>query len=510
MTTLLRRISSQSPQLNVTGIPSESTTLARRPFPLVVMQRRHRTTIPAPGHAWTGLLPGTTGTAPAVYWTTWHRRPPRRLDTGDHQIHRHQSHTSNGTRSANLTTLRRHISGLSLRAPHHLSVVIASESNTLAPALLARYQAEKGAGSGSSFDPSKHPRDNVGRFTSKGEGETASGGVTSAFRAKNQGNASSSAPLRPKLRRTDTFETGTGHIWDVDGRPWELTRQQVKDWEAITSRGALSDGLSRVVPSFWTSIEDFEAEVRRQARSYRDQILRVEGSAADANPIDLAKRHRDRAQTALQRDFTKAASTVDNATFVARLAKAPWKMGVKALTTTAERQAAAAIRAEARSLATKQIAKAAAEKIDDVGNLLKIHIPDAVDTQAITVKSDSWALRHAEITSRLQQHLSHALKQAKLTPSQLKDAQRSGRGPMHWGTQIDTRFKNLVQNDYLLHGDVVVSPRKLPSSGGAPDVIDLRSKRWWDATTTAEEFAKKLPKYESTYGEGTSLLYSQP
>ena len=315
---------------------------------------------------------------------------------------------------------------------------------------------------------------------------------------------------RHPCARTDTFETGTGHIWDVDGRPWELTRQQVKDWEAITSRGALSDGLSRVVPSFWTSIEDFEAEVRRQARSYRDQILRVEGSAADANPIDLAKRHRDRAQTALQRDFTKAASTVDNATFVASLAKAPLKMGVKALTTTAERQAAAAIRAEARSLATKQIAKAAAEKIDDVGNLLKIHIPDAVDTQAITVKSDSWALRHAEITSRLQQHLSHALKQAKLTPSQLKDAQRSGRGPMHWGTQIDTRFKNLVQNDYLLHGDVVVSPRKLPSSGGAPDVIDLRSKRWWDATTTAEEFAKKLPKYESTYGEGTSLLYSQP
>ncbi|HEY4259146.1 MAG TPA: hypothetical protein VGM98_03255 [Schlesneria sp.] len=116
----------------------------------------------------------------------------------------------------------------------------------------------------------------------------------------------------------------------------------------------MSDGLSRVVPSFWTSIEDFESEVRRQARSYRDQIRRVEGSAADANPIDLAKRHRDRAQTALQKDFTKAATTVDNVTFLASLAKAPLKLGVKALTTTAEHQAAAAIGAEARSLAASQ------------------------------------------------------------------------------------------------------------------------------------------------------------
>jgi hypothetical protein len=228
-----------------------------------------------------------------------------------------------------------------------------------ARAMLARYQAEnekaaKGTGPGNQFDPTKHPRDDIGRFAENGEGGTTTVGETSAFRTKSEGNGSSSAPSRRKLRRTDTIETGTGHIWDVDGRPWELTRQQVKDWDAITSRGALSDGLSRVVPSFWTSIEDFEAEVRRQARSYRDQILRVEGSAADANPIDLARRHRDRAQTALQKEFVKAATTVDNVTFVAGLAKAPLKLGVKALTTTAEHQAAAAIASEARSLAALQ------------------------------------------------------------------------------------------------------------------------------------------------------------
>jgi hypothetical protein len=223
----------------------------------------------------------------------------------------------------------------------------AAATTARAVATLAHYQAEKekspkGTGPNRTFVESEHDRIPAGQ---------SDGG---RFRAMNQGNGSAIPPSRPKLRRADTLETGTGHIWDVDGRPWELTRQQIKDWDAITSRSAWSEGLHAILPSFWTSIADFEAEVRRQARSYRDQILRVEGSAVDANPIDLANRRRDRAQAALQKDFAKAATTVDNLTFMASLAKAPVKLGVKTLTNTAERQAAAAMGAKARSLAASQ------------------------------------------------------------------------------------------------------------------------------------------------------------
>ena len=87
---------------------------------------------------------------------------------------------------------------------------------------------------------------------------------------------------------------------------------------------------------------------------------------------------------------------------------------------------------------------------------------------------------------------------------------KNGRASTHWGTQIDTRFKELVQNDPLLRGEVAVSPRSLPKGSGAPDVIDLRSKRWWDVTSTAEEFAKKPAKYGTQFGDGTSLLYGEP
>jgi len=123
---------------------------------------------------------------------------------------------------------------------------------------------------------------------------------------------------------------------------------------------------------------------------------------------------------------------------------------------------------------------------------------------------DAWALRHTGITARLKEHLSHAVKQAKLTPAQARDVMKNGRASTHWGTQIDTRFKELVQNDPLLRGDVAVSPRSLPEGSGAADVIDLRSKRWWDVTSTAKEFAKKPAKYGTQFGDGTSLLYGEP
>ena len=132
--------------------------------------------------------------------------------------------------------------------------------------------------------------------------------------------------------------------------------------------------------------------------------------------------------------------------------------------------------------------------------------------------ADAWAKRHAWITARLKEHLQQAIKQAKLSREQVADIMKSGRASVHWGTQIDARFKELVQNDVLLQGEVSVSPRFLRDGAtgkfrgwpGAPDVVDLRAKRWWDVTSTAEEFAKKPPKYRTLYGDGTPLLYGEP
>ncbi len=118
---------------------------------------------------------------------------------------------------------------------------------------------------------------------------------------------------------------------------------------------------------------------------------------------------------------------------------------------------------------------------------------DNLTSKSVQKVLDSWELRNAVITARLKENLSQAIKQANLTPKQLADIAKNGRASTHWATQIDTRFKELVQNDPLLKGQVAVSPRSLPKGSGAPDVIDLQSKRWWDVTTTAEEFAKKTP-----------------
>jgi hypothetical protein len=124
--------------------------------------------------------------------------------------------------------------------------------------------------------------------------------------------------------------------------------------------------------------------------------------------------------------------------------------------------------------------------------------------------ANAWQQRQNWITARLKEHLSQAVKQAELSPAQAADIAKRGPASPHWGTQIDTRFKQLVQNDPLLQGEIAVSPRRLPKGSGAPDVIDLRSKNWWDVTSTAEEFAKKPPKYGTQYGEGTGLTYGEP
>jgi len=125
----------------------------------------------------------------------------------------------------------------------------------------------------------------------------------------------------------------------------------------------------------------------------------------------------------------------------------------------------------------------------------------------------AWQLRAQWIRARLMEHLQQAMAQARLTRPQVADIMKNGNGSRHWGTQIDTRFKELVQNDMLLKGDVVVSPRKLPKGCVAPDIVDVRAKNWWDATSDLEEFLKKPGKYNPQYGgsagggEGGDLLY---
>jgi hypothetical protein len=110
------------------------------------------------------------------------------------------------------------------------------------------------------------------------------------------------------------------------------------------------------------------------------------------------------------------------------------------------------------------------------------------------------------ITARLNEHMQNAIRNAELTPRQVADIMKNGRASKHWGTQIDTRFKMLVETDPQLSGEVAVSPRGSP----APDVIDLQGKHWWDVTSTPEEFAKKPPKYGTQFGDGTPLLYNVP
>jgi len=123
---------------------------------------------------------------------------------------------------------------------------------------------------------------------------------------------------------------------------------------------------------------------------------------------------------------------------------------------------------------------------------------------------NAWQQRHQHITSRLREHMGHAVKQAKLTPRQAADVLKNGSGSRYWGERIDKVFKELVQNDPLLRGDVAVSLRKLPKGSVAPDIIDLRAKNWWDLTSTGKEFSKKRRKYNAQYGQGTPILYAEP
>lgn len=237
------------------------------------------------------------------------------------------------------------------------------------------------------FDASKHPRAPAGRPDGgqfiEVRGATGRDAARNVGRVDN-GTIKRAVPLpqrererTPVASRMDSLWQGTGVFWDVDGRPWELSSLDIRDWKAITERGGWKEGLNAVAPMFWTSIPEFEAEVKRKARSYRDRMLLVEGSP---NPIDVFKRRSERTQTALLADAEEAFTTIDNATSFAGFAKAPLKAGMKSVFRTAKGRAAQAI--------SKDVAKAASKT-----KLLKRpeHIPsfEGLDLEKIRVALDN-------------------------------------------------------------------------------------------------------------------------
>jgi hypothetical protein len=129
--------------------------------------------------------------------------------------------------------------------------------------------------------------------------------------------------------------------------------------------------------------------------------------------------------------------------------------------------------------------------------------------EEVAGKASSWQARRDWITERLRKHAQEAVKKAKLTQPQMDDILKGGREATHWGTQYDTEFKKLVQADPELAGEVVCSPRRLPKGTDAPDVIDVRSKFWWDLTSDSAQFAEKVPKYDAQYGKGIGLFWRE-
>lgn len=129
-------------------------------------------------------------------------------------------------------------------------------------------------------------------------------------------------------------------------------------------------------------------------------------------------------------------------------------------------------------------------------------------TEEAVGKFSSWQARRDWITRRLKEHVT-ALRKAELTGPQRETILKSGRASTYWGTQIDEEFKFLVQNDPTLAGEVVVSKRWLPKGTVAPDVIDIKTKCWWDLTSDSAAFAPKVPKYDAQFGQGVGLFWRE-
>ncbi len=107
------------------------------------------------------------------------------------------------------------------------------------------------------------------------------------------------------------------------------------------------------------------------------------------------------------------------------------------------------------------------------------------------------------IEQRLQAHLRTAQQRARLTPKQAAAVARNpNQYNTHMGTQIDTEFKNLVDNDPSLAGLVTTTPR----FQFGPDVV-VTGKPYWFDVTTAPQWGAHVSKYTPGYGTGVPLIW---
>ncbi|MDC8100429.1 DUF4280 domain-containing protein [Chryseobacterium rhizosphaerae] len=128
------------------------------------------------------------------------------------------------------------------------------------------------------------------------------------------------------------------------------------------------------------------------------------------------------------------------------------------------------------------------------------------------------------VTKRLIEIAEQAKKEAKLSPAQKASIQRSldraknaktpkekafhemqasKKEQMYKGTQIDTRFKQLVENDPNLSHLETTGRGKF-----GPDVYDPKNKKYWDLTTEKDwEKGTHQKKYDEDFGEGNGVFW---
>ncbi len=127
---------------------------------------------------------------------------------------------------------------------------------------------------------------------------------------------------RPDVSRMDSPNRGTGVFWTVDGRPYELSEQEIRDWEAITNRNAWNGFWSVLGKAFYTTEEEFKANIDREARGYRDMMKAVDGKTiAEIDPMARQLRRDARVRGAMQHKVLEVYETADNALFVVGVAK---------------------------------------------------------------------------------------------------------------------------------------------------------------------------------------------
>ncbi len=132
--------------------------------------------------------------------------------------------------------------------------------------------------------------------------------------------------------------------------------------------------------------------------------------------------------------------------------------------------------------------------------------------------------RKEDIKRRLQEHANRAKNEAKLSIKQKASIQRSKqraknskttkektyhemmaskKEKMYMGTQIDTKFKEFVDNDPNLSDLSTTGRGKF-----GPDVYDPKTKEYWDLTTEKDwNRGTHQKKYDDEYGDGDGIFW---